>query len=404
MTTQTTPHPDSAPKMASLKTSTVILFAFACGATTANVYYSQSIAGLIASSMHLPASLAGLIVTTTQLGYGMGLFFLVCLADLIENRRLVLMTTAGTILSLIGVAISSGPAALVVTSFLLGVCTVGSQVLVPLAVHLSPERKRGKIIGNIMFGLVSGIMLSRPLASFLAGYWGWRSIFVFSAALMLGTFVLMMRALPQWHPQSKRNYWATLRSMLNLLITSRTLQRRVAYQGTIFGIFNMFWTAAPPMLHLRFGLAQAGIAAFALAGAAGALSAPVAGKVADRGGAKIGTGIVIGCAGIALLMSGWGHAEDSLMILVFAAIILDAATQANQVFGQRAIQSLDTGARGRLNAAYMTVIFICGAVGSALGSFTFYHGGWSAIAVVGACLAMAILLVFMTELLTNKSA
>lgn len=172
----------------------------------------------------------------------------------------------------------------------------------------------------------------------------------------------------------------------------------------MFGIFNMFWTAAPPMLHLRFGLAQAGIAAFALAGAAGALSAPVAGKVADRGGAKIGTGVVIGCAGIALLMSGWGHAEDSLMILVFAAIILDAATQANQVFGQRAIQSLDTGARGRLNAAYMTVIFICGAVGSALGSFTFYHGGWSAIAVVGACLAMAILLVFMTELLASKSA
>jgi len=43
-------------------------------------------------------------------------------------------------------------------------------------------------------------------------------------------------------------------------------------------------------------------------------------------------------------------------------------------------------------------------VGSALGSFTFYHGGWRAIAVVGACLAMAILLVFMTELLASKSA
>ncbi|WP_413728280.1 MFS transporter [Sodalis sp. RH19] len=404
MTTKTTQQPDIAPEMASLTVSIVTLFAFACGATTANVYYSQSIAGLIASSTHLPASLAGLIVTTTQIGYGMGLFFLVCLADLVENRRLVLITTVGTILSLIGVATSTSPSVLLITSFSLGICTVGSQVLVPLAVHLSPEHKRGKIIGNIMFGLVSGIMLSRPLASFLAGLWGWRAIFVFSAVVMFGTFVLIARVLPQWYPQPKRGYLATLRSMFNLLSTSRTLQRRAAYQGTMFGVFNMFWTAAPPMLHLRFGLTQSGIAAFALAGAAGALSAPLAGKVADRGGSKIGTGVVISCAGIALLMSGWGQAVASLMTLVFAAIILDAATQANQVFGQRAIQSLDAGARGRLNAAYMTVIFICGAIGSALGSFTYYHRGWDTTAVVGACLALAILLVFMTELRAKKSA
>lgn len=403
MTTQSTQHAGVAPETASLSTPTVTLFAFACGATTANVYYSQSIAGMIASSMHLPASLAGLIVTTTQFGYGLGLFFLVCLADLVENRRLVLITTAGTILSLIGVAISTSPAALVIMSLSLGICTVGSQVLVPLAVHLSPEHKRGQIIGNIMFGLVSGIMLSRPLASFLAAHWGWRAIFIFSAVVMLGTFVLLARALPQWHPQPKRGYLATLRSMLNLLKTSNTLQRRAAYQGTMFGVFNMFWTAAPSMLHLRFGLAQTGIAAFALAGAAGALSAPLAGKVADRGGSKIGTGVVIGCAGIALLVSGWGQAVDSLMILVFAAIILDAATQANQVFGQRAIQSIDAEARGRLNAAYMTVIFICGAIGSALGSLTYFHGGWNTTAVLGASLALAILMVFMTEKRAIKS-
>lgn len=403
MTTQPPQTRNAAPEIASLTTANVILFAFACGATTANVYYSQSIAGLIASSLHLPASLAGLIVTTTQLGYGIGLFFLVCLADLVENRRLVLITTAGTILSLIGVAASSSAMALVIASFLLGISTVGSQVLVPLAVHLSPEGQRGKIIGNIMFGLVSGIMLSRPLASFLAGHWGWRAIFIFSAAVMLSTFILMARALPQWHAQPKRNYLATLRSMLTLLATSRTLQRRAAYQGTMFGIFNMFWTAAPAMLHLRFGLGQSGIAAFALAGAAGALSAPIAGKIADRGGSKIGTGVVIGCAGLALLISGWGQAIASLMILVFAAIILDAATQANQVFGQRAIQSLDAEARGRLNAVYMTVIFICGATGSALGSLTCFHGGWVTTATVGAGLALVMLLVFLTELRAKKT-
>ena len=158
------------------------LFAAACGATTANVYYAQSIAGPIAASLHIPASLAGLIVTATQLGYGLGLFFIVSLADLVENRRLVLLATAGTVVSLLWVASSTSTDSFLIASVLLGICTVGSQILVPLAVHLSSEARRGQVIGSIMGGLVTGIMLSRPLASFLAGLWGWRSIFLLSAA------------------------------------------------------------------------------------------------------------------------------------------------------------------------------------------------------------------------------
>ncbi|WP_413729982.1 MFS transporter [Sodalis sp. RH22] len=384
-----------------LSKATVLLFALACGATTANVYYSQSIAGPIAASLQLPASLAGLIVTTTQLGYGIGLFFLVCVADLVENRRLVLITTTGTILSLFGVASSSAPG-LLITSLALGMCTVGSQILVPLAVQLSPATKRGQVIGNIMGGLVVGIMLSRPLASFLTAHWGWRAIFIFSAVVMLGTLLLLARALPRWRPRPSRGYVATLRSMLGLLTTSRPLQRRAAYQGTLFAVFNMFWTAGPLMLHVRFGMGQMGISAFALAGAAGALSTPLAGMVADRGGSRSGTGLVLLCAAIALLISGWGQAAGSLLILVVAAIILDASTQANQVFGQRTIQSLDSEARGRLNAAYMTVIFLCGAMGSALGSATYYLGGWLATSLVGTTMVVVILGVFATEFRTPR--
>ena len=387
-----------------LTRAAIVLFAFACGATTANVYYAQSIVGPIAASLHLPASLAGLIVTTTQLGYGIGLFFIVCLADLIENRRLVLMTTAGTALSLIAVASSNAGPTLFVASLALGICTVGSQILVPLAVHLSPERLRGQVIGNIMGGLVAGIMLSRPLASFLTAHWGWRAVFILSAVVMLGTLLLLARALPRWQPQPSQNYAATLRSTLRLLATSRPLQRRAAYQGTLFAVFNLFWTAVPLMLHIRFGMGQVGIAAFALAGAAGALSAPLAGMVADRGGSRFGTGLALLCAAIALMFSGWGQEAGSVLILVVAAIILDAATQANQVFGQRIIQSLDPKARGRLNAAYMTVIFICGAIGSALGSLTYYHGGWWLTALVGTCMALVILCVFATELRSRRAA
>lgn len=380
-----------------LSAAMVLLFAFACGATTANVYYAQSIAGPIAASLHLSASLAGLIVTTTQVGYGIGLFFLVCLSDLVDNRRLVLTTTVGTVLSLIGVACSSNAAALLLSSLALGICAVGSQILVPLAVNLSPEQRRGQVIGGIMGGLVTGIMLARPLASFLTAHWGWQAVFIVSAVVMSGLLLLLSRALPAWRPVPALSYAATLQSMLRLLATSRPLQRRAAYQGTLFAVFNLFWTTVPLLLHQHFGFSQLGIAAFALAGAAGALSAPLAGRLADRGRARIGTGLALAAAAVALLLGGWGGAAASILLLVIAAIVLDAATQANQVFGQRIIQSIDPAARGRLNAVYMTVLFLCGATGSALGSMLYFHYGWWPTALSGTLMVAAVLCIFATE-------
>ena len=246
------PHESNGPQPEMTKAITA-LFAFACGATTANVYYAQSIAGSIAASLHIQASFAGLIVTATQLGYGLGLFFIVGLADLVDNRRLVLLTVIGTVISLLWVAVSTSATSFLIASVLLGICTVGSQILVPLAVHLSSEARRGQVIGSIMGGLVTGIMLSRPLASFLTGHWGWRAIFLLSAAVMLGLLALLVWKLPGWKPQRSRGYLATLRSTLRLLATVRPLQRRAAYQGTLFAVFNLFWTAVPLMLHDRFG-------------------------------------------------------------------------------------------------------------------------------------------------------
>jgi predicted MFS family arabinose efflux permease len=375
----------------------IFLFAFACGATTANVYYSQSIAGLIATSLHMSAALAGLIVTATQLGYGLGLFFLVSLSDLFDNRRLVLITTSGTILTLIWTAISTSVSSFLPASILLGVCTVGSQILLPLAVHLTPENRRGQVIGSLMGGLVTGIMLSRPLASYAAALWGWRTIFILSAMVMTGLLVLLALYLPAWKPRPGAGYLATLRSTVRLLATVRPLQRRVAYQGTLFAVFNLFWTGVPLMLHDRFGLGSAGIGAFAMAGAAGALTAPIAGLAADRGRSRAGTGLVIFCSAIALFISGWGQTAGSIAMTVAAALVLDGSVQANQVFGQRIVQSIDAGLRGRLNAAYMTVIFVCGACGSSLGSLTYYHGGWWLSATVGGCLCLVALAGFLTE-------
>jgi predicted MFS family arabinose efflux permease len=387
--------PATAP--APLPTSLVALFAVACGATVANVYYAQSLVGPIAQSLGVPQSLAGTIVTLTQLGFGAGLFFVVCLGDLIENRRLILATTAGVIVSLIGVTLSRTATPFFISSFALGVSSVGVQILLPLAAHMSPEKMRGRVIGNIMGGLIGGIMLSRPVASFLTAQFGWRAVFVFSTALMLVILALLFRILPRRKPQPGIGYGSLVKSMLRLLATSATLRRRAAYQGMLFATFNLFWTAAPLMLHDRFGFGQDAIAVFALAGAGGALIAPLAGRLADWGFTRATTGGAMVSVIVGLLITGWATAAGAIVALALATIVFDAAIQANHIVGQRAVYSISAEARSRLNAVYMTCIFLCGAVGSSLGSLTYVGGGWWSTALVAAGLAAAILIVFATE-------
>nr|BFE95131.1 hypothetical protein GCM10020185_56670 [Pseudomonas brassicacearum subsp. brassicacearum] len=56
----------------------VLLFAFCCGAIVANIYYAQPIIELIAPDVGLSSTMASLIVSLTQIGYALGLFFSWC--------------------------------------------------------------------------------------------------------------------------------------------------------------------------------------------------------------------------------------------------------------------------------------------------------------------------------------
>ena len=373
------------------------IFAIACGMMVANLYYAQALIGEIAPALGLHGSTAGLIVTLTQLGYGAGLLLIVSLADLVENRRLILTMVAGTTIGLVGVVFSTGAMSFLVFSFVTGFCSVGAQIMVPLAAHLAPDAKRGQVIGNIMAGLITGIMLARPLASGLASVAGWRAIFAVSAVAMVALALLLAKMLPERRPNPGLGYGQILASSFRLLARTSAIRRRTAYQTTMFAIFNLFWTAVPLVLASQFGLGQGGIALFALAGAGGALTAPIAGRLGDRGYIRMGTGIALGSAILACLVAGWAGAAHMLVVLALAAVLLDAATQLNQVLGQRVIYSIAPEARGRINAIYMTVVFLGGAAGSMLASFSLYHGGWTATMAVGGVLAVAAFALFLTE-------
>jgi predicted MFS family arabinose efflux permease len=372
----------------------VLLLAAACGIVVANIYYAQPLIGEIAPAVGLGAGQASLIVTLTQIGYVVGLLLLVPLADLVENRRLVCVTIACSIpaLLLAGFARTSGE--ILGAGVLIGVTSVAVQMLVPLAAHLAPEHKRGAVVGNVMSGLLLGILLSRPIASAIASVTSWRAVFFISAVAMLAIMLALARNLAPRQPAVRQSYVSLLRSEFALLVTEPVLRQRAAYQAAAFGAFTLYWTAAPLLLLHAFHFHQGGIAVFALVGAAGALAAPIAGRLADAGHGDRGTILALLCVAAAFVVAGLGGAVHSVVVLALAGVVLDGAVQCNLVFGQRAVYGLAPELRGRLNGMFMALFFAGGAFASAVTSPMMQRAGWPGICALGVVMPLLALAYF----------
>ncbi|RQH01097.1 MFS transporter [Paraburkholderia dinghuensis] len=372
------------------------LFSVSAGAIVANIYYAQPIIELIAPAVRLSSQGASLIVSLTQIGYALGLFFLVPLADLLENRRLLIVTALTATASLLAAAFSATPGVFLFMSLLVGLSSVTVQILIPLAAHLAPERSRGRVVGNIMSGLLLGILLARPLSSFLAQHFGWRAVFMFAAAMTLGTVGVIAATLPRRVPEHTSNYGQLLGSLWHLFTRFAVLRERALYQGLLFGTFSLFWTSVPLELTRHYGLTQEQIGLFALVGALGAAAAPVAGRLADAGYTR-GTSLFAMIVAAVSLLPGLIGGAHGVVWLGVTGVALDFAVQMNMVLGQRAVYALDAASRGRLNALYMTSIFVGGAMGSAVASTLYNAMGWAGIVLGGGGLVLATVVAFLVH-------
>jgi predicted MFS family arabinose efflux permease len=377
------------------------LLAVSAGLIVANLYYAQTLVGPISLATGLSAQAAGLVVTLTQVGYALGLLFIVPLGDLLENRRLVFCALLGTAAALLAAALSTNAWLFLAAALGIGLGSVAAQVLVPFAAHLAREETRGQAVGKVVSGLLLGIMLARPVASLVADVAGWHAVFGGAAAvIMVLAFVLRSR-LPQRAPTHALSYRKLIASLRTLLVSTPLLRRRAAYHAGLFGAFSLFWTVTPMMLEgPRFHLSQTGIAIFALVGMAGAIASPIAGRLADAGHTLPATAaaLVLGVLGFALPLYQPASRELAIGVLVVASIVLDMAVAANLVLGQRAIFSLGAEVRSRLNGIYFALFFGGGALGSALGAWVFARHGWNAALLAGMAFPAAALLYWLGEL------
>ena len=389
-----TAQPPVVEHVRSLRLITIVL-AFACGASVANLYYAQPLLDLISQSFGVSRGAATIVVTVTQIGYAIGLALLLPLGDLLENRKLTSRTLVVTAAALTLAAFSPVFWVFLLASVLIGVTSVVAQILVPLAAHLAPPDSRGKFVGQVMTGLLLGIMLARTVSSFAAAAWGWRSIYAISAVLMLLTSLALIMVLPRRQPTHSASYGRLLGSIVGLARTEPMLRRRAISQACLFGAFTAFWTAIAYELIDRHHLTQSGVAIFALVGAAGAVAAPIAGRLGDKGYGSISriAALVLGVAAVALA----GFGQSNLYLLAAAGVLLDLAVQSHQVLSLRDIYALHADARARVNAVYMTSVFFGGAIASAITAVVVGQWGWTGVTVFAACLPTVGIIIWLNE-------
>lgn len=380
--------------------SLTLLLATACGIIVANLYYAQPLVGLISKAIGLSPGSAGLIVTLTQIGYVAGLLFLVPLGDIIENKKLVVASLLLSAAALTLTAFVKHGTLFLAAAFFVGLGSIAAQVLVPFASYLASDAARGRVVGNVMSGLLLGIMLSRPISSLVADIWGWNAIFALSAVVSVILAIVLSKVLPARKPTANTNYTALLGSMWKLLRTTPVLRRRAIYHAFVFGAFSLFWTTVPLLLSgPDFHFSQKTIALYALVGIAGAVAAPIGGRLADRGLTRLATGIALGVVVVSLLLPLMIQSSSpvGITVLVAAAILLDMGVSANLVLSQRAIFSLAPEIRSRLNGLFMAIFFLGGAIGSSIGGWAYASGGWSTALWIGIAFPVIALLYFITE-------
>lgn len=370
------------PGLTELNRTLVLAMAISSGIAVANLYYIQPLLAEIAKTFNVTQVSVGSAAMLTQIGYALGMLFLLPLADKREKKSLILTMLFCATGALALMALAFNFAVLTVAAFAVGFCSVVPQMLIPLAAQMADPKERGKIIGSIMSGLLIGILVSRTFSGLVGEHFGWRAVFVIGAFLMVGLAFFLSRILPVSPPVSDFKYKELFANIVSLIKANPVLREAAVNGAMVFAAFSAFWTTLVFLLQspvYNLGADVAGL--FGLVGITGALAAPWAGKSSDKRNPKFTVGI--GMALIAVSFIWFYFFGYFIWGLVVGVVLLDVGTQTSQISNQTRVHSLGDEARNRINMIYMVSFFLGGSLGSIAGSWFYSLLGWQGVCLFG---------------------
>ena len=381
-TTRTTSSP--------LSGALISLMAIAIGIIVANLYYLQPLLHQMTHDFHVGAASASLLITLVQVGYAAGLVFVLPLGDLIPRR--ILVTTIFIVSAvMMGVAaLLTSFVAFAVVTIVIGVTSVGGQVIIPFAADLANPEQRGRVIGRVMSGLLLGILFSRTVSGLVAQAAGWRTMYWIAAGLLMVTASVLYRVLPNERSRDHVSYGSLVASSFTLLATHRLLRRRSWFGALIFASFSAMWTTLA--FHLSaapFHYSNGVIGLFGLFGVAGVVAANVAGHHADAHRTHLTTIVAAGVSLLSYVVLWFGRSE--LWAIALGIMMLDAGMQGMQISSQSIIYALVPDARSRINSIYMMCCFIGAAAGSYAAGQLYAAYGWGGLCALGTGISVGLI-------------
>ncbi|WP_070043234.1 MFS transporter [Robinsoniella peoriensis] len=375
----------------------LLLMAIAGGVVVANIYYIQPLLGEVAAYFRVSAAKVGIVATLTQLGYASGLFFLLPAADLCNRKRLITSTLLICVAALLLMLVSKSFIFTALICYCVGFTSMVPQLLIPLASQLSLPENTGKNLGTVISGILIGILASRVFSGLIGGFFVWKSIYLLAAVLIVVLDVVLYLFIPTTETVNTGiKYGASLKSLLKLPGKYPVIRHAAVNSAIVFGLFSMFWTTLTLYLgSTKFNFDAGKIGLFGLFGIAGAVFAPMAGKMSDKKGTDytlLFHMIVIAIAFLVFAIFG-SHIGG----IIVGIVLLDYGVQCCNVANQARIQTLSNTERNRIASVFMVSTFLGGAVGSSIGTTVYAYWGWAGFVTVGTILMILALVLHILQ-------
>lgn len=366
-------------------------------------YLPQPLLAVIADDMDADAFAVGWVAAAAQLGYAVGLVFLLPLSDAVRPRKqMQLQLLAAGCFLIIGAG-SEQIWQLAVALFLAGAVSNIAQIIVPLAIRFSPIGEIGRTTAVLTGALLFGVFGGRIVAGFLGEEFGWRVPILVLAGFMFALVPVVRSCIGKsTQAPARQSYASLMRSLPRIARQNSALMQSAGIQFLVFAGFNALWTVLVLQLTrptIGWSSSEAGLVG--VVGLAAGYLTQFSGPLVDMHGTSrvLMISTVLGTvSALAILVS-----TDNVVLLIIGLFGVTVANQTAQVANQaRVLTTVEEAARA--NTVYMACTFLGGALGAATGSFVFAIGGMTATAVCSFGLLLASCGIALTVLRHGRAA